>query len=305
MESSVKPIRLLTLLPAMLAVAAVAAEGETARALAFGALPAALAAATAWWIERNAPPSAGKECHAAILFMDVRGFTSLTSRMQPSEVFTVVNRLFEGMIPVIERHGGRVEKFLGDGLMASFGSVRDSDNPALNAVRCALKMQATCAWLNCTDVFRRAVGCTEPLRVEVGIGIAKGRVLRGSVGTGKVREVTALGRTVNLASRLCGLAGRGEVRCCNFSYLDVRSHASFSKGAEVLMKGLDQPIKTYLIEGLFARARTARHVNRAGVLPSLDQLDTNEFVTRVIKRLPEELRRTRLAIRKDASGRAA
>jgi adenylate cyclase len=288
-------MRCLALLPLLLAVGALLTSGALSRAMLGGVVLAGLAQLGAWMADRRTRTlTVGSESRAAIMFVDVRDFTLLTGRMQPRDVFRVVNRLLDDIIPIIEKHGGRVEKFLGDGVMASFGLERPLDNPALSAVRAALKVQESCAWLNCRDEFRKAVRCVEPLRVELGVGIAKGRVFSGSVGTGKLHEFTALGRTVNLASRLCDLASRGEVRCCNFTYLDIRDYARFQRSEEVQMKGLDKTIRTYSIQGVSDHAITRPVKPGTRPLSALDQINAEDFATRVIRRLPEDVRRTRI-----------
>jgi len=259
-------------------------------------IPAAVAVGllTSLALRRPPAPAKSSERRAAIMFLDVRDFTLLTARMESREIFAVANRLMAEVIPQIERHGGRVEKLLGDGLMASFGLDRDLPSPALRAVRCALEVQQDCAWLNCTDAYRKSAACVEPVRIEIGIGIAKGRVFTGPVGAGSIREIAAMGRTVNLASRLCALAGRGEVRCCNFTWLDIRDEARFHRGASVEMKGITEPIKTYLVEGLAGIKAPDLRTTRRRKQPSLDDVDPAELATRVVRRIPEELRRTRL-----------
>src|SRR5690606_15273088 len=98
-----------------------------------GAIMAAIARACVWVADRRSRRlCVGGESRAAIMFIDVRDFTLLTGRMQPREVFRVVNRLLDDVIPIIEREGGRVEKFLGDGIMASFGLDRRLENAALS-----------------------------------------------------------------------------------------------------------------------------------------------------------------------------
>jgi class 3 adenylate cyclase len=248
-------------------------------------------------LKRRTAAHTSDERRAAILFMDIRDFTLVTARMHPRDVFAVVNRLLGNVIPIVERHGGHVEKLLGDGFMASFGLRSEHPEPALAAVRCAAAIRQETAWLNCTDAYRRAVGCVEPLQLEVGIGVAKGRVLCGAVGAGKCRETTAMGRTVNLASRLCALSGRGEIRCCNFTWLDIREHAYFGDGAEVIMKGLTEPIKTYRVEGLRLPLHSRTTVRRRGGhhrLESLDNVDAQQLATRVFSRIPDELKQTRV-----------
>ena len=253
------------------------------------ALPVALV--LAWPGRRAAPRDTGHENRAAVLFLDIRDFTLLTAQMEPRTVFALVNRLFGEVTPLIRTLGGHVDKFTGDGVMAVFGLQGNLPNPALAAIRCALKIQEACAWLNCTDAYRRTLGILDPIRVEVGIGVAKGRVLTGCLDGDGHAEVTSLGRTVNLAARLCERAGRGQVLCCNFSFLDVREVAMFHRSHEVQMKGLDKPIKTYSIEGLNlpeALARKDRAVTTR--LQHVDEVDEVDMATRVIRRMPERLR---------------
>ena len=147
----------------------------------------------------------GALVEVTILFADIRGFTSLTERAQPQEVVTLLNEYFELMVDEVFATGGVLDKFIGDCIMALWGApVRRTDDAA-RALRAAVGMQETIADYN---RVRSTQGKT---LIEIGIGVNTGLAVVGNMGSSKRLEYTAIGDSVNLASRLCGLAGRGEI----------------------------------------------------------------------------------------------
>jgi class 3 adenylate cyclase len=143
----------------------------------------------------------GRTVDAGILFCDIRGFTATTESMTPDEVITMLNAHMSAMCEVIYRHGGMVDKFVGDLVMAVWGAPKSSPDDALRMARCALAMQAERERLN-------AAG-ERPIRI--GIGIAYGPVVAGCMGSTSRVNYTVLGARVNLASRLCSTAKAGDV----------------------------------------------------------------------------------------------
>ncbi len=140
----------------------------------------------------------GKELHVTILFSDVRDFTSFAETMGPRETVAILNQYFEEMVEVIFKHGGILDKYIGDALMAVFGvpfpGLRDADN----AVAVANEMIVALRRIN---LARAAVG-RPPL--DVGVGVSTGDVVAGNIGSPKRMEYTVIGDSVNLASRLEG-----------------------------------------------------------------------------------------------------
>ncbi|MGI8812654.1 MAG: adenylate/guanylate cyclase domain-containing protein [Pyrinomonadaceae bacterium] len=140
-----------------------------------------------------------------VLFADIRGFTALSENEKPEKVVGLLNRYFSAMTEIIFMHGGTLDKYTGDGLMAIFGAPTASDEDALNAVKAAVTMQKRLTTLNAE---LRAEGFEQ---ISVGIGLHTGEATIGYIGSDKRSEYTAIGDTVNLASRLESNAAGGQI----------------------------------------------------------------------------------------------
>lgn len=140
----------------------------------------------------------GQECELTILFVDIRGFTDLSSRLRSREVIQLLNQFHAHMVEAIFRHGGTLDKYLGDGLMAYFNAPIGQPDHARRAVLCAREMERELADLN----RRRSDEGTAP--IAIGIGIHTGKAVVGDIGAPHRREFTAIGQAVNIASRLEG-----------------------------------------------------------------------------------------------------
>ncbi|HTG97796.1 MAG TPA: adenylate/guanylate cyclase domain-containing protein [Burkholderiales bacterium] len=140
-----------------------------------------------------------------LLFSDIRGFTTLSETRSPEEVVALINRYFSLQVDVVWRHGGTLDKYIGDCIMAMWGAPLDDANHARNAVACALDMADT------LKDFKRELGA-EHLEFDVGIGLHSGPAVVGLIGSEKRREYTAIGDTVNLASRIEGLTKDAQRR---------------------------------------------------------------------------------------------
>jgi adenylate cyclase len=138
----------------------------------------------------------GEEREVAVLFADLRGFTALAEARLPYDVVFVLNRYFAAMGTAVEESGGRVDKFIGDGVMALFGVDRDVETGCRDAVAAARRM------IEHLDELNKALenDLDQPLRI--GIGIHSGPVILGEMGYGRATAMTAIGDSVNTASRL-------------------------------------------------------------------------------------------------------
>lgn len=133
---------------------------------------------------------------AAILVTDIRGFTKLSAALPPDEVVAALQEYHAVLCPIIQAHGGAIDKFLGDGILASFGAVAPSSTHAADALRAVdALLSATTAW----NARRRADG---RLPLEIGMAVASGQVLFGVVGDAARLEYTVIGDAVNLATKL-------------------------------------------------------------------------------------------------------
>ncbi len=132
----------------------------------------------------------------AVLFSDIRDFTEFSENKSPEEVVSFLREYHERMVAAIFRNDGTVDKFIGDGIMATFGTPRPGPHDTRNAVRAACDMIASLATLN---QERQAKGLT---CVKMGIGIHYGPVIVGNIGSEERLEFTVIGDTVNVASRL-------------------------------------------------------------------------------------------------------
>lgn len=134
-------------------------------------------------------PQEGIEVDVSVLFFDVRDFTQFAAQAEAREVVAKLNALFEITVPIITRHGGHVDKFIGDGLMAIFGAPENYPDHAERAVRAACEMA-------------NAVNSDEPLEFCIGIGINSGPVVAGSIGGAGRLNFSVIGDAVNVAARI-------------------------------------------------------------------------------------------------------
>ncbi len=137
-----------------------------------------------------------------VLFTDVRGFTTLCEGREPQQVLALLNEYFSVLTTVIEQHGGVVDKYIGDAVMALFGAPVLCEDAAERAVRAALAMQVALDDLNARLAER------DLLSLVTGVGINSDRVVVGNMGSQSRNNYTAIGDGVNLASRLEGLSKR-------------------------------------------------------------------------------------------------
>ncbi|MBI3708770.1 MAG: adenylate/guanylate cyclase domain-containing protein [Proteobacteria bacterium] len=146
--------------------------------------------------EQIVRPGQGEIRDAATLFIDLRGFTPLARSLDPNALMMLLAEYQARLVPVIQKHGGSIDKFLGDGIMASFGAARMCDSYAADALRAVddLFAEAT-AW----RAERQAAGAPAP---RVGAAVATGSVVFGAVGDDTRLEYTVIGDAVNLAAKL-------------------------------------------------------------------------------------------------------
>ena len=144
------------------------------------------------------PPMAGQSVmrDAAIMFTDLRGFTKASSTLSSADLIALIGEYQNVVLPVVREHGGNIDKFMGDGILASFGAVNASQTYAADALRCiGAVLAASRAWAE--DRRHRQLPA-----LGIGIGVAHGPLVFGIIGVDKRLEYTVIGETVNLAAKL-------------------------------------------------------------------------------------------------------
>lgn len=186
---------------------------------------------------------AGQERDIVVLFADIRGFTQLSEQRLPYDTVFILNRYFSEMGHAIESAGGRIDKFIGDGIMALFGIDRGIEFGARNAIVAARLMGENLKRLN----ESLAADLDEPLRI--GIGIHGGPAIVGELGYRDTRGLTAVGDTVNTASRLEALTKEHGVQLIISESVITSAGISLEAGeqAEVTARGRAQSITIRLI----------------------------------------------------------
>ncbi len=138
----------------------------------------------------------GSDAEITILFADIRNFTAISEKYNAAEIVEMLNQYFSEMVRAITQHGGMVNKFIGDAIMAVFGTPNRLRNSSQSAVLAALEMQKR---LQAHNFLQAAKGKPQ---FEIGIGIHRGNAIAGNIGSENRKEYTVIGDTVNLASRI-------------------------------------------------------------------------------------------------------
>ena len=181
----------------------------------------------------------GVEQEVCVLFSDIRGFTSMSERMEPSKVVTLLNSFFDKMIDVVFKYNGTLDKIIGDELMVLYGAPLKKTNDILNAVKTAKEMFAT------LDKFNIKMLEEGYPKLNIGIGINYGKVICGNIGSEQQMNFTVIGDTVNLASRLCSAAKPGEIIISDSVYKNLDDTFGFSLNEKLSLKGKKQPVKNW------------------------------------------------------------
>jgi len=217
---------------------------------------------------------------ATVLFADLSGFTAMSERMDPEDVTVVINRCFEMLETVVDRHGGHVDKYIGDCIMALFGVPRALEHAPRQAVNAAIEMRHQIRRLNEEEKL--------PVPLLVHIGINSGLVLAGQMGGVRKRDFTVMGDTVNVASRLKDAAPDGTVYVGPQTYRYTRDEFEYRPTAPLELKGKEQPLAAWELLSVHER------LHRPSVVRS-DRMIFSEMVGREAELRQIAERITRLA----------
>lgn len=192
----------------------------------------------------NAPDAVklgGDKRLVTVLFSDIRGFTALAETMNPDDMARLLTEYFTEMVDCVFEHGGTLDKFIGDSVMAQWGAPLGEPDDPDRALAASLAMMTALERLNerWRDEGRPAM--------QMGIGINTGEAFAGNIGSERRLEYTVIGDTVNTASRLCGAAAAGEILVSQSLKAALRSAPAMEQTAPLVLKNKNQPVTVFRI----------------------------------------------------------
>ncbi len=176
-----------------------------------------------------------------VMFADISGFTAMSEKMDPEELTDIMNECFRIMEACIDAHGGTIDKFIGDCVMALFGAPKTLEDGPHRAIETALEMSVS--------LQRFSMDKRLPVPLSFHIGINTGPVVAGMVGGDRRQDFTVMGDTVNLASRMEGAAEAGSILISENTFRLTEGYFDFEEKSPVEVKGKEQPVKAYRVLG--------------------------------------------------------
>ncbi len=174
------------------------------------------------------------------LFSDIRGFTTLSESMPPDRLVAILNEYFNEMAQIIFRYQGSLDKYIGDALIAVFGSLVEVENPVRHAVDCSVEMMRLMPELNRTWEEKY-----DGFRMDIGIGINTGDVFLGNIGSMERMEFTVIGDAVNVASRFSDRAAPGQILLTQSSAELLGDYEGLAELEKMQVKGKSQGLRVY------------------------------------------------------------
>jgi adenylate cyclase len=185
----------------------------------------------------------GQARDTTVFFSDIRGFTAMSETRTAQEIVDMLNEYFEQMVEIVFKYEGTLDKFVGDEIMALFGSPVSHPDDAYRAVKVAVEqLEALEEW------NRVRVADGEPA-IHIGIGINSGSVVAGYLGSSKALEYTVIGDVVNTASRLCSVAQSGEILISRDTHEMVKEYFTTQELSATQVKGKAQALQVYKVLG--------------------------------------------------------
>ncbi len=179
----------------------------------------------------------GKLQEITVMFSDLEGFTSVSEKTEPEKLLGILNRYHELVVSIIQREGGTVDKFIGDGVMALYNTPLEQADHALRAVRTALSIR--------DELAQFSQQFEQPYRMKINFGIHTGMAVVGNVGTPQCMNFTAVGDTVNLASRLQALSNNEQILLSQATYDQLRNLLRSNVIGTRSVKGRSEPVMIY------------------------------------------------------------
>jgi adenylate cyclase len=183
----------------------------------------------------------GDKRPVAVLFSDIRGFTPLSETMNPDALAKLLTEYFTEMVECVFRHGGTLDKFIGDAVMAQWGAPLGESDDVDRAMESALDMMLALDQLN-----ERWTVAARPT-LQIGIGLNFGEAFAGNIGSERRLEYTVIGDVVNTASRLCSAAGPGEILVSEEFRAALKTPPRLTAKPPMELKGKSQPVPVFAV----------------------------------------------------------
>lgn len=206
----------------------------------------------------------GEHVHASIVFADVVGFTALTETYPAEKIVEMLNEYFSYITYACEQYHGSIDKYVGDCAMLTFGIPKSEPQHAFNAVACSVFIQKIIHQLN---LRRQAANkLVAPIRVSVN----SGEMLAGNMGSTTQMQYTVVGRPVNLAARLCGVAAPGSVVITQRMYhtYELKNSVIVDPFETVALKGVNYAVKTFLVTDVAEAHQKVQENSLANLFPN-------------------------------------
>lgn len=185
----------------------------------------------------------GERKDVTLLFIDIRGFTPLSEKMEPEDVINVLNEYLDLCTRAIFKYGGTLDKFMGDGVMAIFGAPVPQEDHAKRAVLAGLELKKQ------ADELNRSIEAKYGRSVRFGMGINSGPAVIGNIGSKERLEYTAIGDTVNLAARLEANAQPEQILISEGTFEHVKDEFEITELSPIKVKGKEKLVHIYQVEG--------------------------------------------------------
>lgn len=193
----------------------------------------------------------GEKRQITMMMTDLRGFTSLSERLAPERVVTILNRYLATMVKIIKQYGGTIDEYIGDAIFVLFGAPVWQEDHAQRAVACAVQMQLAMASVN--EQNRQ----DDLPEVEMGIGVHTGQVVLGNIGSPERMKYGVVGRHVNLTARIQSYTTGGQVLISEATRQDVGRILRIGRQMEVKAKGIEHPVTVFDVVGIGGRYKLA------------------------------------------------
>ncbi|KAI9342632.1 hypothetical protein BDR26DRAFT_859283 [Obelidium mucronatum] len=183
----------------------------------------------------------GREMVGTIVFVDIRGFTNLSESIGPAEVVNILNDYFERLVRVVFKYEGVVDKYIGDALMAVFGTLDEETDAEYRSVATALEYVETIRDMNEGRIRQGKIP------IKIGVGVNTGNLLAGFIGSAQRLEYTCIGDTVNTSSRICDMATNDQVLISEFTYERVKPWVRVEPVGYRQFKGKKKEVMIYQV----------------------------------------------------------